>query len=108
MAGIAVVNQIHALQVVMATPESLQLLDIVRRVFRLDARRFHPAAMNDQEVQNVDRPMSGVLELPLFDRARDRTTDRMAFQDLMVGDLIGADHPIGPKPNIRVTSRKVA
>src|SRR5271165_2662506 len=96
VAGVAVVNQVHASQVMMATPESPQLLDIVLRVLRLEARRFHPAAVNDQEVQDVDRPMPGVLELPLFDRARDRMPDRVAFQDLMVGHLISADHPITP------------
>ena len=80
----------------MTTPESLQLLDVMRRIFRLNASRFHPAAVNDQEVQDVDRPMPGVLELLLFDRARDRSTDRVAFKDLVVGDLIGADHPIAP------------
>ena len=78
----------------MATPESLQLPDIVGRVFGLNTRRFHPAAMDDQEVQDVDRPMPRVLEFSLFDRARDRTADRVAFQDLMVGHLIGAGHPI--------------
>src|SRR5438128_1349025 len=41
VAGITVVNQVHALQVSMATPESLQLRGVVRRVLRLDARRFH-------------------------------------------------------------------
>src|ERR1035441_3648139 len=71
VAGIAVVNQIHPAQLVMATLESLQLPDIVRRVFGLNARRFHPAAMNYQEVQDVDRPMPPVLEFLLFDRARD-------------------------------------
>ena len=40
-------------------------------------------------------PCRVVLELLLFDRARDRTADQVAFQDLMVGHLIGAvDHPI--------------
>src|SRR5271166_293595 len=62
VAGVAVVNQVHAAQLVMATLESLQLPDIVRRVFRLNARRFHPTTVNDQEVQDVDRPMSPVLE----------------------------------------------
>src|SRR5208337_1548881 len=92
--GIAVVDQVHALQVMMVTPESLQFFDIVHRVLRLDARRLHQAAVNDQEVQNVDRPMPGVLELPLLDRAGDRTTNRVAFQNLMVGYLIGADDAI--------------
>ena len=94
VAGIAVVNQVHTPQVVMAMPESFQLLDVVGRVFGLDARRFHPAAVNDQEVQDVNRPMPGVLELPLFDRAGDRTTDRVSFQDLMVRNLIGTDYPV--------------
>src|ERR1700687_5132956 len=78
----------------MATPESLQLLDIVNRVLRLDARPFHQSAMNDQEVQNVDSSMPRVFELLLFDRAGDRTTNRVAFQNLMVGYLISADHAI--------------
>ena len=96
VARIAVVYQIYASQVMMATPESLQFLDVVRRVLRLNACRFHPSAVNDQDVQDVDRPMPGVLELLLFDRARDRSTDRLAFKDLVVGYLIGADHPIAP------------
>ena len=94
VAGITVVNQVHASQVMMAIPESLQFLDIVHRVLRLDARCFHQTAMNDQEVQNVDRPMPSVLELLLLDRAWDRTTNRVAFQNLMVGYLIGADDAI--------------
>ena len=80
VAGIAVVYQVHAPQVMMATAEFLQLLDVVRRVFRLRACRFHPAVVNNQDVQNVDGPMPGVLELLLFDRAGDRSTDRVAFQ----------------------------
>jgi len=92
--GIAVVDQVHASQVMMVTPESLQFFDIVHRVLRLDARRLHQAAVNDQEVQNVDRPMPGVLELPFLDRAGNRTTNRVAFQNLMVGYLIGADDAI--------------
>ncbi len=68
----------------------------MHRVLRLEACRFHLAAVNDQEVQDVDRPMAGVLELLLFDRAGNRSTDRVAFQDLMVGYLIGADDPIAP------------
>lgn len=94
VAGIAVVNQVHASQVMMATPESLQFFDIVHCVLRFDARCLHQAAVNDQEVQNVDCPMPGVFELPMFDRSGDRTTNRVAFQNLMVRYLIGADHTI--------------
>src|SRR5450631_1004788 len=46
VAGIAVVNQVHAAQLVMATLESLQLGDIVHGVFRLNARGFHSAGVN--------------------------------------------------------------
>ena len=94
VAGVAVVNQVHAAKVMMTTAESLQFFDIVHRVLRLDARRFHQAAVNDQEVQNVDRSMASVLELPLLNRAGDRTPNRVAFENLMVGNLIGADDAI--------------
>ncbi len=40
--------------------------------------------------------MSGVLELPLLDRAGDRSPDRVPLQDLAIGLLIDADHPITP------------
>jgi hypothetical protein len=92
VAGVAVVNQAYAAQLVMATLESLQLPDVVRRIFRLNAFRFHRTTLNDQEVQDVDRLMPPVLEFLLFDRAMDRTVDRVAFHDRMVGHLIGADH----------------
>ena len=94
MARITVVNQVHASQVTMATPESLQFFDIVLRILRLHAGRFHQAAVNDQEVQKVDRSMPDILELLLLDRAGDRSTNRAAFQNLMVGYLVGADHTI--------------
>jgi hypothetical protein len=55
VAGIAVANHVHVSQVMMATPESLQFFEIVHRIFRLDACRFHQAAVNDQEVQKIDR-----------------------------------------------------
>lgn len=96
VARIAVVDQVYAPQVMMAMPESFQFVDVVRRVFRLNACCFHPAAVDDQDVQDVDRPMPRVLELLLFDRARYRSTDRVTFKDLVVGDLVGADHPIAP------------
>jgi hypothetical protein len=96
VARIAVMDQVHAPEVMMTTTEPLQPLDVMCRIFRHWACRFHPAAVNDQNVQDVYHPMPGVLELLLFDRARNRSTDRVAFKNLMVGDLIGADHPIAP------------
>ena len=94
MAGVAVVNQVHSSLVIMTSGESHQSFDIVHRVLRLDARRFHQAAVNEQEVRNVGRPMASVLELSLLDRAGDGTTNRVAFQDLIAGYLIGADDAI--------------
>ena len=37
---------------------------------------------------------AGVLELLLLDRAGDRPADRATLQHLLVGHLVGADHPI--------------
>ena len=85
VAGVAVVNQVHASQVMMATPESLQFFDIVHCVLRFDARRLHQAAVNDQEVQNVDCPMPSVLQLPMFDRSGDRATNRVGPGSLWFG-----------------------
>ena len=38
--------------------------------------------------------MPGVFELLLLDRAGDRSADRATLQHLLVGHLVGADHPI--------------
>src|SRR4029077_18061726 len=51
------------------------------------------AAVHDEEKQDIDRPVSRVIVLALFDRAGDRRPARVSFQDLEVGLLVGTDHP---------------
>src|SRR5262249_3047701 len=55
--------------------------------------RFHLAAVDDQEHQDVDRAMPLVLELDLLDVARDGAADRHPLEDLKVGHLVGTNHP---------------
>ena len=54
---------------------------------------LHPAAMDDQEEQQVDGAVTGILELLLLDTTRVGTPDRVALQHLEVGLLIDGHHP---------------
>src|SRR2546428_835192 len=50
-------------------------------------------------------PPPGVLELPLLDEAGDGPAQRPPFEDLGVGDLVGADDPealVGQTPGVGV------
>jgi len=96
MGRVVIVDQIDSAQVTMPMSECPQLPDIVLGAFRVEARRLHPSAVNDQEDQDVDRAVPRVIELALRDRAGDRMPDGMSFQDLEVGFLIGTDHPEAP------------
>ena len=96
VAGVAVVNQVDPTQVAMPPTELGQLIHVGSGVLGLDARCLHPSTMDDQERQDVDRAVSGVLELLLLDRAGDRVADRASLQNLAVRFLIGTDHPIAP------------
>src|SRR5262245_15872090 len=49
--------------------------------------------MHHQEHQHVHRPMPGIVEFPLLDRAGDRPADRVPLQDLEGRDLIDTYHP---------------
>jgi len=91
MGRVVIVDQVDAAQVPMS--ERTQLPDVALGALRVEASRFHPSAMNDQEDQDVDRAVPRVIELALRDRAGDRMPDGMSFQDLEVGLLIGTDHP---------------
>ena len=96
MGRVVIVDQIDSAQVTMPMSECPQLLDVVLGAFRVEARRLHLSAVNDQEEQDVDRAVPRVIELTLRDRAGDRMPDGMSFQDLEVGFLIGTDHPEAP------------
>ena len=96
MGRVVIVDQVDTAQVTMPLSERPQLPDVAISALRLKARRLHPSAVNDQEDQDVDRPVPGVIELALRDRAGNRMSDRMTFQDLEAGLLIGTDHPEAP------------
>jgi hypothetical protein len=91
---VVVVDQVDSAQVAMTPTEARQPVDVVLSVLRLDTRRFHLSTMDDQQGQNVDRAMPGVLKLLLFHRARDGPTNRRPFQDLAVGLLIDTQNPV--------------
>src|SRR5918992_5444442 len=91
--GIAILNQKYAFQTAVSLAETFQRLNIMRGVFFLHDYRLHVARVNDQEYQDVDGPMACVFKLLLLDRTGNRTADRRAFQDLVIGDLIDADIP---------------
>jgi hypothetical protein len=93
MAGVPVLHQEHTLQVAMAAAESLQFPDVVLGVLAVLGRHLHPSTVDDQEEQQVDRAVAGVLELLLLDRAGDGSPDRVTFQHLVVGLLVHGHHP---------------
>ena len=65
----------------------------MRRVVHLEAAGVDPATMDGQQRQDVDGPVSHVLELALLDRPGDGPADRVPFEHLPVGHLISAQHP---------------
>ena len=93
MAGAAIMDQVDPPKPAVVPSELLQGRDIVIGVVGLQADRLHPPAMNDQEIQDVDRAMPGIVPLPLLDRAGGAAADRHPFQDLTIGHLIGTDDP---------------
>ena len=88
MAGAAIVDQEHASEPAMPLPEPPQLLDGVLGIVGSQAHGLHPPAVDDQEVQEIDGAMPGVLELPLLDRSGDRPPDRTSLQDLAIGTAL--------------------
>src|SRR5271165_6755543 len=65
MGRVVIVDQVDTAQVTMPLSERPQLPDVAISALRLKARRLHPSAVNDQEDQDVDRPVPGVIELAL-------------------------------------------
>jgi hypothetical protein len=65
----------------------------VRRILGGLDGQLHAAGVDDQEQQQVDRPVARVLELALLDGPRDRPAGRLARQHLEVRHLVHADHP---------------
>jgi hypothetical protein len=93
MAGVSVLDQEHSLEAAMTSPKPSQLFDIMFGVLLLQDGRLHPTAMENQEQEQVDGSMPGILELLLLDGAGNGLPDWLAFQDLMVGDFVNRDGP---------------
>jgi hypothetical protein len=60
------VDQEHLLQSSVSSPEIPQDRDVVRRVVGPQDGQLHPHSVDHQEQQQVDRAVSGVLELLLL------------------------------------------
>src|SRR5215467_9321342 len=93
MAGIAVLNQKHALHAPVPAAKRPRLPDIVVRILAGLGRNFHPTGVDDQEKQQVDDAVARVLKLLLLDGARDGASDRVTLQHLKVGLLIDRNDP---------------
>ena len=86
-------HQVDPFQPVVASSEMPQGRDVVIGVVGLQAECLHLPRMDDQEIQDVDRAVPGIVELLLLDRAGDAAADRHSLQDLAIGHLVGADDP---------------
>ena len=93
VAGTAIVHQVDPVEPVVAPAEMPQGCDVVLGVVGFQAERLHLPAMDDQEIQDVDRAVSGIVVLRLLDRARDGAADRHPLQNLAVGHLVSAHDP---------------
>src|SRR5579883_2552359 len=93
VAGVIVLDQEDPREVAMPTAEPPQGLNIVGAVFDGQMHHLHLARMHHRPQQEIDRAMTDVLELLLFDGAWDGAAERTALQDLEIGYLIYADHP---------------
>src|ERR1700676_5497657 len=93
VAGVVVLDQEYSLQPPVPATKRFQFPDVVLRVLLGLDGHFHPPGVDDEEEQQVDCSMPDVLELLLLDGARDRSPDRVVFQNLVVGHLIRRYHP---------------
>lgn len=90
---ISVLDQKNAFEMMVSLPKAFERLDIVGSIFGVLDNHFDPAGMNDQKDQDIDGPMTGIFKLLVLDVAGNGASDRVTFQDLTVGYLIGAQGP---------------
>src|SRR5271166_3174700 len=93
VARTAIVHQIDTFEPVVAPAEMPQSCNVVLGVVGFQAKGLHLSAMDDQEVQDIDRAVSDVVVLRLLDRARDSAADWHALQNLAIGHLVRAHDP---------------
>src|SRR5262245_5024419 len=93
VAEVAIVDQEYPLQSLVPLAKRLQFPEVVLRILAGFDGHLPLAAVDDQEEQEVDRPMPGVLELLLLDGAGDGAADRATLQHLEVRFLIDRYRP---------------
>ncbi len=91
--GVVVLDQEYPLQPSVPATKRFQFPDVVLRVLLGLDRHLHPPRVDDQEEQQVDCAVPGVLELLLLDKTRNRSPDRATLQNLVVGHLIRRHRP---------------
>jgi hypothetical protein len=82
VARTAIVLQIDTIELAVAPVEMPQSCNVVLGIVGFQAKRLHLSAMDDQEVQDVDRAVSDVVVFHLLDRARDGEAYWQALQNL--------------------------
>src|SRR5919201_2632266 len=96
VAWVAVLDQEYPLESSVPPAKRFQLPDVVLRVLAGLDGHLHLAAVDDEEEQQVDRPMPRVLELLLLDGAGESSADGATLQHLQVRLLIDRHRPDAP------------
>jgi hypothetical protein len=90
---VPVLNQEDPVQSVVAPAKSPQLFDVMPGILLCHHGRLHPTGVKDQEQEQIHGTVARVLELLLLDRTRNGAPDRVALENLKVGDFIHRDGP---------------
>jgi hypothetical protein len=86
----SIIDQVDSVQPTVTPSKMPWDCEEVVGVMRLQTDGFHLPAMNNQEIQDVDGAVSGIVEL---DQARNVVADTHSLQDLTTGHLVGAHDP---------------
>lgn len=97
MGRIFVMDQVCRLQSVMPSSKVLKMSNVIFGAFHIQANGFHLSAVNDQKHEQVDGAMADILKFPLFNRSRDRASDRVPLQDLEVRNFVYANDPLASR-----------
>jgi hypothetical protein len=93
MAGIAILDEKDAAQVLMMLAELLQGSDVMAGILALRAEGLHLSGWDNQKQQHVDSAMADVLKLLLLHGAGDGASNWVALEGLEIGHLVRADNP---------------
>ena len=102
VAGVTVLNQKDPFESAVPMAKGLQLSNVMCGVLLGLHRHFHTAGVDYKKQQQIHRPVTRVLELPLFDEARESPPNGVPLQHLVVRNLIHAPRSRCPDgPNAR-------